>query len=104
MLKHLTYKGVYEARGLIIASPAAHFLISAHCPEAYRIRSFENKRSPKTQAKLRAVLLMREYLFESVFDAQHGKRYLLFVYPRRATPQGTAAGRQECWHFLCGTM
>jgi hypothetical protein len=82
-----------KQRGLIVASDETHVLISATVHLAYRIKSFSNGKSPKTWAALRTMLDAKRLASESIFDAAHGKRYILFVYK-------DAAERKACWDHL----
>lgn len=82
-------------RGLIVANETAHVIISAHAHKAYSVTSWQNGKSPKTQDTLYSALKARNLYAESVFDAAHGFRYLLFVYADRE-------GRKACFDFLTG--
>lgn len=83
----------YSQKGLIVASDMTHALIEAGCKKAYKVTSWQNDKSPKTQASFFALMRAHGLAAESVFDAAHGRRYLLFVY-------ATREGRKECWDVL----
>ena len=83
----------HSQRGLVVAPQAAHDFLSAHAHQVYRVTSFDNHHSPKTQRKACDMLHAKGYKMESVFDAAHGRRYMCFVY---STPEE----RKACWDFL----
>lgn len=56
---------------------------------SFRIASWDNHHSPKTQ-KLAYAALGGDVRAESIFDARHGRRYMLFVYRTREE-------RKACW-------
>lgn len=82
-------------KGLIVASEEMHAKIEANCPRAYEVTSWQHGRSPKTQLRLYAEARAAGNYTESVFDAVHGFRYLLFIYADRE-------GRKACWDHLTG--
>lgn len=85
----------FTQKGLIVASAEMHAAIQAAAPNAYKVTSWQNDRSPKTQKSLCDLLRAPPFghYSESVFDAPHGFRYLLFVY---RTPEE----RRACWNVL----
>lgn len=80
---------------LIIASDAAHNEIQARTPSAYRIPNFADGVMPKTRGALSEALTDAGYAWEVVFDAAHGRRYVLFVY--KADEKTAWAERTACW-------
>ena len=80
---------------MIVADDAAHAFIRSAEPRAYEVASFSGSRSARTWAKLAPALQSGGYVGESVFDAAHGSRYMLFVYK---TPEERAA----CYATLGG--
>lgn len=58
---------------------------------SFRVKSWDNTHSPKTQ-KAAFEALGGDVRAESIFDARHGRRYMLFVYRSREE-------RQACWAF-----
>jgi hypothetical protein len=79
--------------GNIVANNSALDTVSAHCPLAFRIKSFDNAHSQKTQRALSDVMRGYGFTCESVFDAAHGRRYMLFVYANREE-------RKACFDFI----
>jgi hypothetical protein len=77
-------------RGLIVGN----WQVLADLPKAaFKVISWDNSRSPKTRQATFDALRAEGLIGESVFDAAHGRRYILFVY-------ADAAGRAACWDFL----
>lgn len=82
-------------KGIVVASDEHHDLLCEYAAGAYKLRSFDNGLSPAVWRAMRALTAERGVRFESVFDAAHGRRYLMFLY-------ADAAGRRACWDFLTG--
>jgi len=87
-------KPIFE-RGVITAPRMIHDLISAHCPAAYKITSWQNGKSPQASAKLEALARAKGFHLESIFDARHGKRYMCFAYFSKDE-------RKALWDFQSG--
>lgn len=81
-------------RGNIVANNSVLETVSAHCPLAFKVKSFDNSHSPKTQRALCEVMRGYGFTCESIFDAAHGRRYMLFIYAGRE-------GRKACFEFVC---
>lgn len=79
-----------EQRGLIVGPSDILATLPAN---AFKVTSWQNDRSPKTQDATYAILRAANVRGESKFDAAHGRRYMLFVYR-------TADERRACWAFL----
>jgi hypothetical protein len=71
----------------LITGPAD--LIEKLPAAAFRVKSWDNTHSPKTQAEAYRAL-GGDVRAESIFDARHGRRYMLFVYR-------THEERKACW-------
>jgi len=77
----------------VVASSEAHEIIRRDAACAYAVADFGNGRSPGCWDKLRSALRPQGYSLEAVFDAAHGRRYMLFVYRDQAD-------RSLCWDVL----
>lgn len=86
----------FTQTGLIVASNAVHTALKSAIPGAYKVTSWQNDRSPKTQDKFWSWIKSQNLCAESVFDAAHGRRYILFIY------QGNGDGRRACWDCITG--
>jgi hypothetical protein len=60
---------------------------------ALRVKSWDNTHSPITQQVVANTLRANGLTFERVFDASHGRRYLLFVYE-------SMEQRRQCFDLL----
>lgn len=78
MYKHTKHSPSFSQRGQIIADKGAHALISSGYPRAYTIADAAAK--SKTLDALRKELQERGYYFELIYDAAHGRRYVMFVF------------------------
>ncbi len=79
-------------RGLITGP---HELLNILPEGAFKVTSWQHGKSPKTQdATWKAIKDAGAYA-ESIFDASHGRRYMLFVY-------GSKEQRKMCWDFTIG--
>lgn len=77
-------------RGLVVGPTS---LLNKLPASAFKVASWQNGRSPKAQAATGAVVKGLCAAAESVFDAAHGRRYMLFVFTTREQ-------RKACWDFL----
>lgn len=81
-----------EQRGLVTGPSTILDKLPA---SAFKVASWQNGRSPKAQAATGAVVKGLCAAAESIFDAAHGRRYMLFVYT-------TLEERKACWDFHTG--
>ena len=81
-------------RGLI-TGPAA--LLDILPVAAFKVTSWDNSHSPKTQQRVWDRCHAVGARAESIFDAAHGHRYMLFVYRSREE-------RKACWDFHTGSV
>ena len=80
-------------RGLITGP---HELLNILPKGAFKVSSWQNGKSPKAQTETYNVLAKVGAYAESIFDARHGRRYMLFVY-------GSKDQRRMCWDFHTGS-
>ena len=80
-------------RGLVTGP---HELLNILPKGAFKVVSWQNGRSPKAQAETFAALAKAGAYAESIFDARHGRRHMLFVY-------GSKEQRKKCWDFHTGS-
>lgn len=78
MYKHTKHAPSFSQRGQIIADRATHNVIASGYPKAYTIGDAAAK--SKTLDALRKELRERGYYFELVYDAAHGRRYVMFAF------------------------
>lgn len=64
---------------------------------AFKVTSWDNSHSLKTQMRVWELLHAVGAQPESIFDAAHGHRYMLFVYRSREE-------RKACWDFHTGPV
>jgi hypothetical protein len=85
----------YYQKGMIVASEHTHGIIAAHCPKAYKIKSFDNDTAKGTQKDLRDVMKRAQLYTESTPSHQVGRKYLyrLFIYADHET-------RRLCFQVL----
>jgi hypothetical protein len=83
-----------ERRGNVLAPKEAFDWLPK---EAERVASWANGKSQKTWALTREAVMQHGCAAESVFDAAHGFRYMLFVYKSREE-------RKAIWDFLTGAL
>lgn len=78
-------------------------LIETYVPASVRVVSFDNKHSPVAQQSIETLARHKGWQTERVFDAAHGRRYLLFVYPSDTEHVGLRPNphRTACFDFLC---
>lgn len=105
MYRHTKHSPLFSQRGQIIADKAGHALISASYPRAYQLGDAAAK--AKTLDALRAELKERGFYFELVYDAAHGRRYVMFVFmPSAASDYATRTkenqgARRLAFDFQC---
>jgi hypothetical protein len=78
-------------------------LIETYVPSSMKVRSFDNKHSPITQQSIETLARHEGWQTERVYDAAHGRRYILFVFPGDANYVGIRPNphRTACYDFLC---
>lgn len=76
----------FSRRGQFVADSRGHGLLSAAFHRAYRMKDAAARNATLTQ--LVATCRERGYHFETVYDAEHGRRYLavLFLYSVASDP------------------
>ena len=77
-------------KGLVIGNADVHAVLATDAPNAYKVKDWANGKQPMTSAQACSALIRAGFHLETVFDAAHGRRYVLFAY---CTPQG----RVGCW-------
>jgi hypothetical protein len=60
---------------------------------ALKVKDWGNNKSPATWHDTNAVAHQKGYMLELIFDAAHGRRYMLFIYKAKE-------GRKACWDFI----
>lgn len=77
--------------------------IMAQLPAAaFKVKSWDSAHSPATQNAVSALCRANGWVDERVFDAAHGRRYVLFVYPMNVTTP-TNHARRNCFDTLCAS-
>lgn len=69
---------------------------------AFKVRSWDNAHSPATQKTVTELCQARGWVDERVFDAAHGRRYVLFIYPAASLTSGGHA-RRNCFETLAAS-
>lgn len=77
----------------IITGP--HELLNLLPKAAFKVTSWQHGKSPKAQDATWKALQDAGAYGESIFDARHGRRYMLFVYASKEQ-------RKKCWDFHTG--
>ena len=62
-----------------------------------RVNSWDSYTAPKSQKAVLDFLNTKNAMWESIFDASHGRRYMLFVYRSREE-------RRACFDFTSGVQ
>lgn len=78
MYKKTKHSPTFSQRGQIIAERNAHDFIRNVAPNAYKFNDAAKRN--KTMDMLCSELKENGYYFELVYDAGHGKRYVMFVF------------------------
>jgi len=91
-----------ERRANMVGQSHILDLIETYVPASKRVVSFDDKHSPVTQQYIETLARHKGWQTERVFDAAHGRRYLLFVYPRDTEYGGLRPNphRTACFDFL----
>ena len=93
----------YARKANVVADAA---ILDALPKVAFKIRSWDNNHARKSQDQVFAFCRLNiskgenglaPLTWEAVFDAAHGRRYMLFIYR-------DAAGRKACWDCLTGEI
>lgn len=76
--------------------------VETYVPASVRVVSFDNTHSPITQQSIETLARHKGWQTERVFDAAHGRRYLLLVYPSDTPYVNIKPNphRVACWDFL----
>jgi hypothetical protein len=79
-----------ETRGLVTGPKE---VLDKLPKRAFRVASWDDRRAPATQEATTKAVRAIEAFAASVFDASHGKRYMLFVYR-------TIDEHRACWRAI----
>ena len=75
---HTKHSPGFSRRGQIVAESNVHTIISAHFHQVYKLGDMASR--GKTLTAMLAEFKERNVYFEIIFDAAHGKRYLLIAF------------------------
>ena len=85
------------------ANVIADQTILARLPKAaFKVVSWDNSHSPATQNAVQALSRANGWCEERIFDAAHGRRYVLFIYPMPA-PGMRSSARNNCYDTLAAS-